>query len=87
MFINDRLIDNDALRVSIHKAYQLSYLHAKEEIGGYFAYLAVKMDPQMVDPNVHPNKKEVKFINQQEICTILSDLMRSRLCNRQYELK
>ena len=68
IFINNRLVDSEFLRRTIILTYQQEYQCIHDELGGFFVYLSLEMDPKYIDANIHPNKKEVKFFNETEIC-------------------
>lgn len=82
LFINHRSVESSAMKKSIEQAYN-AYLPK----GGHpFVYLSLDIEPQRVDVNVHPTKREVNFLNEDEItesicnaiCTKLSQVDRSR---------
>lgn len=82
LFINHRSVESTAIKKSIEQAYN-SFLPK----GGHpFVYLSLDIEPQRVDVNVHPTKREVNFLNEDEItesicsaiCTKLSQVDRSR---------
>ncbi|EFP77512.2 uncharacterized protein PGTG_03468 [Puccinia graminis f. sp. tritici CRL 75-36-700-3] len=69
IFINNRLVDCSPLRKSLEITYQ-SILPK----GNFpFIYISLEIAPDRVDPNVHPNKKEVHFLDQDEIVERICD--------------
>lgn len=72
LFINHRSVESSAIKKAIEQTYS-AYLPK----GGHpFVYLSLDIDPQRVDVNVHPTKREVNFLNEEEIiesvCTEIS---------------
>jgi DNA mismatch repair protein MLH1 len=63
LFINHRCVESTAIKKAIEQTYA-SYLPK----GGHpFVYLNLNIDPSRVDVNVHPTKREVHFLNEDEI--------------------
>ncbi|CAD8085249.1 unnamed protein product [Paramecium sonneborni] len=83
LFINDRLVECDTLKKKITLAYQDCYLCLRVEDGGYYVYLSIKLQPKDIDPNVHPNKKIVRFLNEDEISTEISEKLKQELSPQQ----
>uniref|UniRef100_A0A182PGE2 DNA mismatch repair protein S5 domain-containing protein n=1 Tax=Anopheles epiroticus TaxID=199890 RepID=A0A182PGE2_9DIPT len=63
MFINHRAVECSALKKAIDAIYAL-YL---PKGNAPFVYLALELNPQNVDVNVHPTKHEVHFLHEEEI--------------------
>ncbi|CAD8189432.1 unnamed protein product [Paramecium octaurelia] len=83
LFINDRFVDCDTLKKKITQAYQDCYLCLRVEDGGYYVYISIKLQPKDIDPNVHPNKKIVRFLNEDEISTEISEKLKQELSPQQ----
>jgi DNA mismatch repair protein MLH1 len=63
LFINHRSVDSSNIRKAIEQTYS-TFLPK----GGHpFTCLSLDIDPQRVDVNVHPTKREVNFLNEDEI--------------------
>ena len=63
LFINHRSVESSAIKKAIEQTYS-AFLPK----GGHpFIYLSLDIDPQRVDVNVHPTKREVNFLNEDEI--------------------
>lgn len=63
LFINHRSVEASAIKKAIEQTYS-TFLPK----GGHpFVYLSLDIDPQRVDVNVHPTKREVNFLNEDEI--------------------
>ncbi|SMN19215.1 similar to Saccharomyces cerevisiae YMR167W MLH1 Protein required for mismatch repair in mitosis and meiosis as well as crossing over during meiosis [Maudiozyma saulgeensis] len=62
-FINNRLVTCDPLRRILNQTY-LNFLPKGNKP---FIYLSLMIEPTSVDVNVHPTKREVRFLNQDEI--------------------
>ncbi|KAL8947549.1 MAG: hypothetical protein Q9222_006184 [Ikaeria aurantiellina] len=63
LFINHRSVESSAIKKAIEQTYS-AFLPK----GGHpFTYLSLDVDPQRVDVNVHPTKREVNFLNEDEI--------------------
>ncbi len=63
LFINHRSVESSAIK----KAIEQSYSAFLPKGGHPFIYLSLEIDPQRVDVNVHPTKREVNFLNEDEI--------------------
>ncbi|KAK5781089.1 mismatch repair ATPase MLH1 PWA37_002012 [Arxiozyma heterogenica] len=74
-FINNRLVTCEPLRRSLQQVYQL-YLPKGNKP---FIYLSLLIQPDTVDVNVHPTKKEVRFLNQDEIIEKISSHLQQKL--------
>lgn len=68
VIINGRYIKNYALNKAIVQGYQ-----SKLMVGRYpIAVLEIKMDPLLVDVNVHPTKQEVRLSKEKELMDLIS---------------
>ncbi|KAK8249897.1 histidine kinase-like ATPase [Phyllosticta capitalensis] len=75
LFINHRAVESSAIKKAVEQTYS-SFLPK----GGHpFIYISLEIDPHRVDVNVHPTKKEVNFLNEDEIIEMLCDEIRSSL--------
>lgn len=77
LFINHRSVDSNNIRKAIEQTYS-TFLPK----GGHpFTYLSLEIDPQRVDVNVHPTKREVNFLNEDEIIEKICTDIRTKLGN------
>jgi DNA mismatch repair protein MLH1 len=77
LFINHRSVDSTNIRKAIEQTYS-TFLPK----GGHpFTYLSLDIDPQRVDVNVHPTKREVNFLNEDEIIEKICNDIRVKLAN------
>ena len=75
LFINHRSVESSAIKKAIEQTYS-TFLPK----GGHpFLYLSLDIEPQRVDVNVHPTKREVNFLNEDEIIEHICDAIRSQL--------
>jgi len=75
LFINHRCVESTNVRKSVEQTYA-PFLPK----GGHpFVYLSLEIDPQRVDVNVHPTKREVNFLNEDEIVQAVCEHIRSKL--------
>ena len=75
LFINHRSVESSALRSAVQRTYN-AYLPK----GGHpFVYLSIEIDPRRVDVNVHPTKREVNFLNEDEIIEMICNRISSEL--------
>ena len=65
LFINGRLVECSALKRAIETAYQSVLPSSSREKP--FVFLSMKLPFKDVDVNVHPTKREVHFMHQEEI--------------------
>lgn len=74
IFLNHRLIRSRELTQAIEKLY-----HSKIPLHRYpVFYLYVDVDPVLVDVNIHPQKQEVKFSNQNHLIDIIIRLFQEK---------
>lgn len=63
LFINHRSVESTNIKKAIEQIYS-TFLPK----GGHpFVYLSIHIDPARIDVNVHPTKREVHFLNEDEI--------------------
>jgi DNA mismatch repair protein MLH1 len=75
LFINHRSVESSAVKKAIEQTYQ-QFLPK----GGHpFVYLDLEIKPNRVDVNVHPTKREVHFLNEDEIIELVCAEIRNSL--------
>ena len=75
LFVNNRFIKNNFLFHSINKAYE--GLLPEKNYPGFFIFLEV--DPSSIDINIHPNKIEVRFDDEQSLYSIINSTIKHSL--------
>lgn len=75
LFINHRAVDSSVIK----KAIEQTYMAFLPKGGKPFVYLSLEIDPARVDVNVHPTKREVNFLNEEEIVELVCDEIRTKL--------
>lgn len=75
LFINHRAVDS----TNIRKAIEQTYATFLPKGGHPFTYLSLDIDPERVDVNVHPTKREVNFLNEDEIIEAICNDIRVKL--------
>ncbi|KAJ6102533.1 hypothetical protein N7486_004960 [Penicillium sp. IBT 16267x] len=75
LFINHRAVESTAIKRAVEQTYS-AFLPK----GGHpFLYLDLEVEPHRVDVNVHPTKREVNFLNEDEIIEMVCSEIRSKL--------
>ncbi|MED1865631.1 DNA mismatch repair endonuclease MutL [Fictibacillus nanhaiensis] len=78
-FMNGRYIKNYALSKAVQNAY-----HTFLPIGRFpIAILSVKMDPTIIDVNVHPSKHEARLSKEAELVQLIENELRKVIRNQQ----
>jgi DNA mismatch repair protein MLH1 len=77
LFINHRAVESAAIR----KAMEQMYATFLPKGGHPFVYLSLDIEPHRVDVNVHPTKREVHFLHEDEIIETICDDARTSLGN------
>ena len=77
IFINKRLIKSSLITAAVENAYKSFYP------GNKFPFFAIYIDifPEYIDPNVHPTKAEIKFLEERLIFKTVFDAVHGALKN------
>ncbi|KAF9977830.1 DNA mismatch repair protein [Actinomortierella ambigua] len=75
LFINHRSVDSPSIRKAIENVYA-AYLPKNMHP---WVYMSLEMEPRNVDVNVHPTKREVHFMHEDEIVGEICDAIQRRL--------
>lgn len=75
LFINHRSIESTPIK----KAVEQTYSHFLPKGGHPFVYIDLEIEPHRLDVNVHPTKREVNFLNEDEIIESICSEIRSKL--------
>lgn len=67
IFINHRLVSCDPLRRAMNSVFQ--FFLPKGSLP--FFYISLEIKPENLDVNVHPTKREVRFLNEDEIIDLV----------------
>lgn len=75
IFANGRWIQNRPITIAIEEAYRGYLTQGKYPI----AILFLAISPDQVDVNVHPTKREIRFINESDVFSIVQKSVRRTL--------
>ncbi|KAF3072671.1 DNA mismatch repair protein MLH1 [Trichoderma lentiforme] len=75
LFINHRCVESSTMK----KAIEQTYTGFLPKGGHPFIYLSLEIDPARVDVNVHPTKREVHFLNEEEVIQAICKKIESEL--------
>ncbi|MDX9691220.1 MAG: DNA mismatch repair endonuclease MutL [Acholeplasmataceae bacterium] len=82
VFVNGRYIKNYALTQAVIDGYHSYLMVNKYPI----AFIHIEMDPQLIDVNVHPQKYEVKFVNESLLAYSLTLLIQKGLNQKSHPI-
>ncbi|MHA1368471.1 MAG: DNA mismatch repair endonuclease MutL [Promethearchaeota archaeon] len=83
LFVNNRYIYSSEIAKTIESAY-----HGRLMKGRYpFYILFLDVEPSMIDVNIHPTKKEIKFYNEDDIYKSIHDCVLEKLEKNVKKLK
>lgn len=83
LFINNRPIRDTLINSAVYKAYE-DFI-SKDENPMFFLFL--KINPQRVDFNVHPTKREVRFADKNTIFNFVYSVVREALRKKDYNFE
>ncbi|KAG6909915.1 hypothetical protein DXG01_014435 [Tephrocybe rancida] len=75
LFINHRLVESSRMK----RAFEAVYNGILPKGSSPFVYLSLEIDSRSVDVNVHPTKREVHFLNEEDIVEKISDAFQKAL--------
>lgn len=78
ILVNGRIVRNTELNRVINDAY-----HAYKPDNRYpVVVLNIEVDPSLVDVNIHPTKMDIKFSNMEDLCKLITDMVRDNITGR-----
>ncbi|KAJ2460735.1 DNA mismatch repair protein [Coemansia sp. RSA 2424] len=75
LFINHRLVDHTPIKRAVESLYTSVLPKASRP----FVYLDLQIKPENVDVNVHPTKREIRFLNEDTIVAAIVDCIHKKL--------
>jgi DNA mismatch repair protein MutL len=75
IFVNGRPVSSRALTAGLREAYRTIIPLGKSPI----AVVSLKINPSLIDVNVHPTKREIRFQNEDEVAKALIDAVSEAL--------
>ena len=75
IFINKRPVDMKIVENAVYDAYK-TFLFVNRNP---FIFLDVEVDPHKIDVNIHPSKKEIKYLHDKELYNIVYESVRNTL--------
>ena len=79
LFVNGRVVSNKIVDTAISKAYSDRLFEGKFPI----TYLFLQIEPDMVDVNIHPNKREVRFNDEILVSEFVTEAIRQALSSKE----
>ena len=78
ILVNGRIVRNTELNRVINDAY-----HAYKPDNRYpVVVLNIEVDPSLVDVNIHPTKMDIKFSNMEDLCKLITDMVKDNITGR-----
>lgn len=74
-YVNGRLVRSRALTRAVAEGYRTLIPTGRHPV----AVISVRIDPAMVDANVHPAKTQVRFLKEEEVAAMVTDAVRAAL--------
>lgn len=74
-YVNGRLVRSRALNRAVTEGYRTLIPTGRHPV----AVVSVRIEPAMVDANVHPAKTEVRFLKEEEVAKMVTDAVRAAL--------
>jgi DNA mismatch repair protein MutL len=75
LFVNRRPVDNRTLNYALIEGYHTALMKGRYPL----CCLFVEIDPALVDVNIHPSKREVKFHREFEVRRVVTNAVRQAL--------
>ncbi|KAI8319432.1 DNA mismatch repair protein MutL [Martensiomyces pterosporus] len=75
LFINHRLVDHTPIKRATEALYASIFPKAARP----FMYLDLRIKPENIDVNVHPTKREVRFLNEDSIVNAIVETIQKKL--------
>jgi DNA mismatch repair protein MutL len=75
LFVNKRPVDNRGLNYALIEGYHTSLMKGRYPI----CCLFLEIEPSLVDVNIHPAKREVKFHREYEVRRLMAEAVRQAL--------
>ncbi len=78
ILVNGRIVRNQELNRVINDAY-----HTYKPDNRYpVVVLNIEVDPSLVDVNIHPTKMDIKFSNMEDLCKLITDMVKDKITGR-----
>jgi DNA mismatch repair protein MutL len=74
-YVNGRLVRSRALTRAVAEGYRTLIPTGRHPV----AVVSIRIDPAMVDANVHPAKTQVRFLKEEEVAAMVTDAIRAAL--------
>ena len=74
-FVNGRVVDNKTVQEGLSKAYEDKLITGRYPI----AFLFLKVPPEEIDVNIHPNKLQVKFQKEEDVFNAVTNSVNQSL--------
>ena len=76
-FVNGRVVNSNVIEKGVTEGYRERLFEGRHPI----CFLFIQTNPARLDVNIHPNKKEVRFDNESEIVSLISEGVKEALAD------
>jgi DNA mismatch repair protein MutL len=80
LFVNSRPVSSSAISEAVEKGYAGMLMRNRHPVG----VLMLVIDPRIIDVNVHPTKRKVRFENEKAIASMVSKAVAEAMGNTQH---